>query len=73
MRDAFPENLAYLCGFHASIAEVCRRLAINRQQFNKYLAGTSRPSRCNMRRICDMWGVTEPEWRAKWGKPTQQS
>ncbi len=61
MRDAFAENLVYLCGLHASTAEVCRRLGINRQQFNKYLAGASRPSRHNMRRICDLWGVTEAE------------
>lgn len=61
MRDAFADNLAYLCGFHPSIAEVCRRLSINRQQFNKYLAGASRPSRHNMRRICDLGGVTEAE------------
>lgn len=61
MRDALADNLAYLCGFHPSIAEVCRRLGMNRQQFNKYLSGASRPSRRNMRRICDLWGVTEAE------------
>lgn len=61
MSNAFVENLSYLCGFHVSIADVCRRLSINRQQFNKYLAGASRPSRHNMRRICDLWGVTEAE------------
>jgi hypothetical protein len=33
----------------------------NRQQFNKYLSGQSRPSRANMRRICDFFGVTEAE------------
>mgnify|MGYP001972390984 CR=1 FL=1 len=42
-----------------SIAAVCRRVGINRQQFNKYLAGAVRPSRHNMRRICDFFGVTE--------------
>jgi len=61
MQDDFADNLAYLCSHHASIAEVCRRLAINRQQFNKYLSGRSRPSRANMRRICDFFGVTEAE------------
>lgn len=59
--DEFSANLNYLCGFYASIAEVCRRLSINRQQFNKYLSGFSRPSRHNMRRICDFFGVTEAE------------
>ena len=35
--DALPVNLAHLCGYYPSIAEVCRRLRINRQQFNRYL------------------------------------
>jgi len=34
---------------------------MNRQQFNRYLSGRSRPSRANMRRICDFFGVTEAE------------
>lgn len=61
MRDEFADNLAHLCSYHPSIAEVCRRIGINRQQFNKYLCGQSRPSRANMRRICDFFGVTETE------------
>lgn len=59
--DPFPTNLAYACSLLPSIAEVCRRVSINRQQFNKYLAGSVRPSRHNMRRICDFFGVTESE------------
>lgn len=61
MPDKFSVNLAILCSYHASIAEVCRKLSFNRQQFNKYLSGQSRPSRSNMRRICDFFGVTEAE------------
>ncbi|NBD29712.1 MAG: helix-turn-helix domain-containing protein [Alphaproteobacteria bacterium] len=61
MSDQLRHNLALLCSYHPSIAEVCRRLDINRQQFNKYLAGTSHPSRRNMRRICDFFGVSESE------------
>ncbi|HSH41898.1 MAG TPA: helix-turn-helix transcriptional regulator [Arenicellales bacterium] len=59
--DALSVNIAHLCSYYPSIAEVCRRLGINRQQFNRYLAGQSRPSRHNMRRICDFFGVTESE------------
>ncbi len=59
--DPFATNLAYACSLLPSIAEVCRRIAINRQQFNKYLAGSVRPSRHNMRRICDFFGITESE------------
>ncbi|NHQ73663.1 helix-turn-helix transcriptional regulator [Roseovarius gahaiensis] len=61
MSDELRHNLALLCSYHLSIAEVCRRLEINRQQFNKYLAGSSHPSRRNMRRICDFFGVSESE------------
>ncbi len=61
MSDEFRQNLTLLCSYLPSIAEVCRKLELNRQQFNKYLAGTSRPSRRNMRRICDFFGVSESE------------
>jgi len=61
MSDALQTNLALLCGYHPSIAEICRKLGLNRQQFNKYLAGSSHPSRRNMRRICDFFGVSESE------------
>jgi transcriptional regulator with XRE-family HTH domain len=61
MDDDFPRNLALLCSYHASIADACRRLGVNRQQFNKYLSGHSRPSRRNMRKMCDFFGVTETE------------
>ncbi|PSJ62750.1 helix-turn-helix domain-containing protein [Pseudaminobacter soli (ex Li et al. 2025)] len=61
MDDDFPRNLALLCSYHASIADACRRLGMNRQQFNKYLSGHTRPSRRNMRRMCDFFGVTEAE------------
>ncbi|WP_193369698.1 helix-turn-helix domain-containing protein [Pelagibius marinus] len=61
MSDELRHNLSLLCSYHSSIAEVCRKLGMNRQQFNKYLAGNSHPSRGNMRRICDFFGVSESE------------
>lgn len=61
MEGHLPKNLSILCGYYPSIADICRKLAFNRQQFNKYLSGRSRPSRRNMRRICDFFGVTESE------------
>lgn len=54
-------NLKLLCSYHTSTSEVCRRLQINRQQFMKYLAGTAFPSRYNLRRVCDFFGVDEYE------------
>jgi len=59
--SSFSENLTLLCGHFRSIAEVCRRMGLNRQQFNKYLSGQVHPSRHNMRRMCDFFGVTESE------------
>lgn len=57
----FPQNLRLVCSHYRSIAEVCRRLGMNRQQFNKYLSGQAHPSRHNMQRLCDFFGVTESE------------
>lgn len=69
--DSFPQNLGFLCSYYPSIAEACRRLGINRQQFNRYLGGQTRPSRHNMRRICDFFGVTEPELLAEHSRFTE--
>lgn len=51
------ENLRLLCSHEKSTSEVCRAIGINRQQFGKYLVGTSRPSRHNLKRICDHFGI----------------
>lgn len=59
--DDFAANLKYLCSYYKSVAEVCRRLNINRQQFNKYLGGQSTPSPFNLRKICSFFGVEETE------------
>ncbi len=53
------ENMRYLCHQKASISEVCRDLAINRQQFNKYLSGVSRPSSANLNKICRYFNCDE--------------
>ena len=61
MNENFSQNLKFLCGYYKSVAEVCRRLEINRSQFNKYLSGTSTPTRHIFRKICDFFGVEEHE------------
>ena len=53
----FSENLRFLCTFESSVSEVCRAIGINRQQFSKYLSGTSAPSHKNTRKICDYFDV----------------
>lgn len=57
----FVANLRFAASHQVSISEVCRRLGINRSQFMKYLSGSSHPSRNNLRRICDHFGVDEFE------------
>jgi transcriptional regulator with XRE-family HTH domain len=59
--DDFARNLRILCTTHRSVSEVCRLTGINRQQFGRYLNGTYRPSRHNLRRICDILGVHESD------------
>ncbi len=61
MRADFAHNLRLLCSYYRSIAEVCRKLAVNRPQFNRYLNGTTQPSRHMLRKICDFFGVEEYE------------
>jgi transcriptional regulator with XRE-family HTH domain len=59
--EDFRANLKFLCGHYKSVADVCRRAEINRQQFNKYLGGQAAPSPYNLRKICDFFGVDEGE------------
>lgn len=53
VESELASNLRYLCDQKSSISKVCRDLDINRQQFNKYLSGISRPSNSNLIKICD--------------------
>lgn len=66
MRDSidkqnFSTNLQYLCTFYSSASEVCRKIHINRQQFNRYLHGECLPSFNNLKKICDFFGVEGDE------------
>lgn len=56
-----PENLRLLCSREKSVSEVCRAIGLNRQQFGKYLAGKSQPSRHNLKRICDHFGIPQAD------------
>ncbi|MBD9656843.1 MULTISPECIES: helix-turn-helix transcriptional regulator [unclassified Pseudomonas] len=57
MSSHLGENLRLLCSHYRSIAEVCRKVGINRAQFNKYLSGESQPTAYNLKRIGDFFGV----------------
>lgn len=55
------ENLRYLCATKSSISQVCRETGINRQQFNKYLAGKFAPSRVNLQRLAHYFYI-DSQW-----------
>lgn len=57
----FIANIKLACSYYPSVSEVSRRVGINRQQFMRYLAGESFPSRRNVRKLCDLFGVDEYE------------
>ena len=57
----FSANLRMLCSYYRSVADVCRKLNLNRAQFNRYLNGTSKPSNHTLERICDFFGVEPSE------------
>ena len=51
-----------ICADYGSIAQVCREIGINRQQFNRYLNGGGMPSAHNLRRIARHFDLTEAEF-----------
>lgn len=60
-QSEFCANLRMLCSYYRSVADVCRKLGLNRAQFNRYLNGTSKPSSYTLERICDFFGVDATE------------
>ena len=59
VHQIFAENLRRECAQFRTISEVCSAIGINRQQFNKYLAGTSIPNSITLRRICSFFEISE--------------
>lgn len=56
--DVFIENLKTACATQRSISHICREVGINRQQFNRYINGETRPSPYNLARIAAFFGLT---------------
>jgi transcriptional regulator with XRE-family HTH domain len=52
------QNLCAVVARAPSVADFCRRTGINRQQFNKYLAGTHVPSQRSMLKIAEVCGLS---------------
>jgi transcriptional regulator with XRE-family HTH domain len=59
LRVHFAENLKRLLRQEKSIAHVCRTLDINRQQFNRYLAGDALPGKRNIKKIAQYFHTSE--------------
>jgi hypothetical protein len=65
--ENFGANLRFLCERHGTVSNICRKIKINRQQFNKYLSGLHLPSVQNQRLIANFFGFgrsvlfTDPE------------
>ncbi len=67
LHDVFARNLRLKCSEYGTIAGFCRASGLNRQQFNKYLAGSSLPNAVTLRKICKVLGVKEEMlFDAKW-------
>lgn len=61
MQSDFAQNLRWLCAEAGPIAQTCRGLAINRQQFNRYLNGGGAPSAHILRRIARYFHLSEED------------
>jgi transcriptional regulator with XRE-family HTH domain len=57
----FAQNLRVLCRSFNSVADICRRIDINRQQFNKYLSGQHYPSHRILSQIARFFSIDERE------------
>ena len=57
LRMILGQNLRKLCADQASISDLCRRIGVNRTQFNRYLSGTAFPRPDVLYRICAHFGV----------------
>jgi len=54
----FGANLRFLCERQGTVSSICRKININRQQFNKYLSGLHLPSMQNQRLIANFFGLS---------------
>lgn len=54
----FGANLRFLCERQGTVSNICRKIKINRQQFNKYLSGHHLPSLQNQRLIANFFGFS---------------
>lgn len=61
IHQIFAQNLRKQCEKYESIAEACKQIDVNRQQFNKYLSNAMLPNARTLKRICQVFGIEEWE------------
>jgi transcriptional regulator with XRE-family HTH domain len=57
----FARNLREECARFESIAQLCRNSGINRQQFNKYLSGSTIPNARTLAHLCTFLGIEDAQ------------
>ena len=63
--ENFSINLRIVCDQQISVAHICRKMEMNRQQFNKYLSGQIYPSKHNLNIICQYFQLSEEQFNLK--------
>ncbi len=61
IRDNLARNLRQYCQSKGSISKVCRELGINKQQFNRYLTGSTVPNETTLKKLCTYFKISEYE------------
>jgi transcriptional regulator with XRE-family HTH domain len=72
-KAVFAENLRRACSQFPTIKIVCNGTGINRQQFNKYLAGSSIPNSATLEKICAFLDVTQESMFSLSFKPKMET
>lgn len=61
IHQIFAQNLRKQCEKFESIADACKQIDVNRQQFNKYLSSAMLPNARTLKRICQVLEIEEWE------------
>lgn len=70
--NVFALRLSELCKSRDSIAEICRDLNVNRQQFARYLNGQRMPRYALQNKIAEYFGTTVAALHTELGEPIEQ-
>jgi transcriptional regulator with XRE-family HTH domain len=61
IHQIFAQNLRRKSEQFESIADACKHINVNRQQFNKYLSGAMLPNPRTLKRICEVFEIEDWE------------